>query len=447
MAEPSRSAFGPPASAGSLPPASAGSLRNYSPSNASRPGSGTLFLRAEPGASRSPVGERAVVQPASPQTVPVKVLLPSELPYASAQPFAQDTYSSSYRPSSQPMIRPSQRADFVGPNLERGIVGSVEAAGYVGDTVSVGYNAVSGGIYHVGNKIYYEGEKLVGEKTEGGCLPDLIALYLLVMLLVIPVWSAVKLLHDPTFMYFCGERLPTALLYLCAGLVSVFASTAIIMTTFAKKKYHTEQNVMAALILFLLALAAGLLVFHLAFQKQAGSAVNELMQNCNMGPRTGPLYDEYTALTNLRNSNVSCLSMSTVEKCPGYNETATDYAPVLKSIEMDLMCAGFCYTPPLTGAVNITLSSIVNITSFYPRALFSPLLHQGSCQGMAGRHLKTVVGDLATGFLFEALFLIGACIVVGYLQMFGMCIKGPAPRTKSVMKAATPSPAYGTLMT
>lgn len=371
--------------------------------------------------------------------MPVKVHVPTEFPTFSTEPFAQDTYSSSYRPSAQPIFRPSQRVPTASKTADFG----------------QSTNPISSSVAYAGNSIWDEGEMLVSDKAQGGCLPDIMALYLLVMLLIIPAWSAIQLLQDPTYMYLFGDSLPAALLYTCVGVISLFAAASILFASFAKKGYRTEQTVLSTGLLFLLGIAVALLIFHTSFKKQARIATQQLYDNCKGGERTRYLYDTYTNLTQLRDSNETCGGLSTVERCAGYNETY--YSQVLKSIESDLMCSGFCYTPPAVGVANSTNSTnsstlVLNssaIASLYPRALFSPLLHQGSCQGMAGRHINTLIGDMATGFQFEALFLICATIIVGYLKLFGICFKSQTRNTKALVdtyRVATAAPVYGTLM-
>jgi hypothetical protein len=96
--------------------------------------------------------------------------------------------------------------------------------------------------------------------------------------------------------------------------------------------------------------------------------------------------------------------MDSVEKCMDFKPTK--YSTVLKSMELDLACAGFCY--------RVTGSSATHDSSYhqdYPPTLFSKGNYKLSCDGMAARNLEHFVGTVADqifqqGFLFLCLALV-----------------------------------------
>merc|ERR1719240_136864 len=69
-----------------------------------------------------------------------------------------------------------------------------------------------------------------------------------------------------------------------------------------------------------------------------------MLNNCETGERSRDLYVTSQALQEIRQSE-DCRDLYSVEQCVGFQNT--QYTRVLKSMEKDFRCAGYCYTPPL----------------------------------------------------------------------------------------------------
>jgi len=135
----------------------------------------------------------------------------------------------------------------------------------------------------------------------------------------------------------------------------------------------------------------------------AETAHAELYDVCQTGPRSGKLYEEAEALKTMRTVSACALQVS-VEMCEGFK--ASKENEVLKSMENDFQCSGFCVGPS---------------DSPIP-ALFSQKSSEVSCDGAAARNMENLVKEVGhqaflTGLVFSiTAFLLWIFITLGLLE-------------------------------
>jgi len=238
----------------------------------------------------------------------------------------------------------------------------------------------------------------------------------LALLVLIPVWDGVELLHDPVWMYMAGGRLPHILIG-CAAIPFLFVITVSFLLCCGHRASgaRTEQTLLGTALLFILLLGGVLLSVSQPIMKQTLLGKTDLLDNCQNSIKTHPLWMEYASLESLR-STADCKTKFSVEQCNGFKES--EHSLVLKQFEETLLCAGFCFYPQAG-------------SSSYPPALFTNFPEHGSCSAMAARNMESFVDDMAKQLLLEGLFLIGATIVQGFLMVLGLCNKKSNARKRA----------------
>lgn len=237
------------------------------------------------------------------------------------------------------------------------------------------------------------------------------------MLILIPVWDGISLLHDPVWMYMAGGRWPSILIACSVSIPVLFTITVIMLGNCGHRSSGStsEQTLLGAAVLFVLFFGCMLLVVSMPIAEQALAYKADFLSSCKTGAKTHALYAEYQVLQKLR-SDSACADMVSVEECSGYKETSQSIT--LRNFEESLTCAGFCYYPKVANST----------ANFYPPALFTKAAFQGSCSAMAARNMESFVSDMSRQLMFEGFFLMGASVLQGFLMLFGNVAKKDHPR-------------------
>jgi hypothetical protein len=218
---------------------------------------------------------------------------------------------------------------------------------------------------------------------------------LLILVSITPVWDCVILLWSDTYVYFLGRSTPFWVISFCIGIVVVFLIAMMAMERLSRMAHLTDQTFMYLFTATITTLGLGLLCFSLPLQWNTKVAYTELMRDCNIGPRTEPLYNYYNALLKMR-VEPDCINLESIEQCAGYEEHYP-FTGFLKQMELGYMCSGFCYglgDKPLALGDNSTLPLTAVLaqqaSEVSPSAgnLIEANQKQTSTRGHSGRHPK-----------------------------------------------------------
>uniref|UniRef100_A0A7S4VMG8 Uncharacterized protein n=1 Tax=Alexandrium monilatum TaxID=311494 RepID=A0A7S4VMG8_9DINO len=290
---------------------------------------------------------------------------------------------------------------------------------------------------------------------------------LIVMLCVVPVWNAVALMEDANYVFWVGTTVPTWMVCLCAGIVGLYVITIFVFFSTARPQVQTEQTIMMIANIFITLLGLLLMLLSLPLSRQSVDTYNNLMHRCDYSEQTHRMYEYSQVLHNIR-SMPECAHKFSVEECSGY-EDAPPYTTMLKTMESDFHCAGFCYrklpsvgmqtsntTAGVTLAQGLSVSrkrrhedhvvplalataasgqgklsaSDVDVQSAvarpitqYPPTLFSDANYQASCEGMAARDMKNFAGDVGFQTFYQGIYLVLVAIATGFLKLIGFCVR------------------------
>lgn len=166
--------------------------------------------------------------------------------------------------------------------------------------------------------------------------------FVLSMLVIVPVWNALRLLQDPAYTYFAGKAVPRGLLSVCLSLPIFYVCTVSLLFKRAALKVINEQTLLGVGILFLITLGFSLVVFSFPLRYEATTTYQDVVTSCQAGPKTRELYQTSQALQLLR-TDPACAQEHTVASCVGFQ--ATPFTKVLEDMEQRYKCAGFCFNP------------------------------------------------------------------------------------------------------
>merc|ERR1712137_170832 len=105
------------------------------------------------------------------------------------------------------------------------------------------------------------------------------------------------------------------------------------------------------------------------------------------------------------------------------------YATVLKAMETDFLCSGFCYTNTTTTSMAVRASNQqkfnfpgrLGATVSYPETLFSNGDYTASCDGMAARDGSIFVDDIAKQTYYEGIVLVRIAVLISIMRLFSVC--------------------------
>lgn len=315
-------------------------------------------------------------------------------------------------------------------------------------------------------------------KAAAATTATIVGTFALGMLIVVPIWNALLMRDDPTYVYLQGERLPNIIIISCASVVYLYLMCVPVLYCCAPRELHTEQSVLLVSMVFVITLAA--IFLGIGNFSDFESLESDIWRDCSSGPMTHKLFEQSQVLQGLR-ADPKCANQTSVELCEGY--VATPEAAVLKAMEDRMHCAGFCFDPTVTRlgitaemqkvAMNVTgskndsaLMAAMNATDDadalaflqvgsqrgsmarrliaqeaksawvpergrgiyqpYPPTLFSAANFQASCDGMTARSFKDykdLVQDTATTQGFTLGF---ACVLVAFLKLISTCTESMA---------------------
>jgi len=292
---------------------------------------------------------------------------------------------------------------------------------------------------------------------------------LLSMLCVVPMSNAISLLMDNNYVFWIGRSLPITLIGFCLGMILVYIVTIMTFFGYARPSVQTEQTIIMIAQIFITLFGLILMLCSLPLSRQTAESYNNLMHRCDFAEQSHRMFEYSQVLYNIR-LQPECLKKFSVEECDGYAD-APPYTTMLKSMETDFRCSGFCYRKPdgdvsnkvenkqtveptaawqrannPTSALHlgskhhkhhkrkdhISKVSLVEANATeaeaeapanqYPPTLFSDGNYQASCEGMAARDLRNFAGDIGFQTFIQGVCLAFIAILTGFLKLIGFCV-------------------------
>eukprot|EP00747_Dinoflagellata_sp_TGD_P162110 gnl/TRDRNA2_/TRDRNA2_179338_c0_seq1.p1 gnl/TRDRNA2_/TRDRNA2_179338_c0~~gnl/TRDRNA2_/TRDRNA2_179338_c0_seq1.p1 ORF type:complete len:551 (+),score=57.66 gnl/TRDRNA2_/TRDRNA2_179338_c0_seq1:81-1655(+) len=286
----------------------------------------------------------------------------------------------------------------------------------------------------------------------------IIGMFVLLMLILNPVWNALALLQDEMYVYVQGKTTPFLMIGSCAFVYVAYALILIFFFRYGRRETQTEKTLLIICNLLITLLGVVLLVLSVPPRMDAGEARRDILKHCASSDATRDLYTKYVELASLRGDD-KCIHRSSVEDCDGFNSTRE--ADVLKYMEMNLHCSGFCssargYDSNVTqakmmaGTTTTTVAPILlqrgkaiqlpshlpnasaknvpgDLTDSdaitYPPTLFTKRNFRSSCEGMAARHFDNFVEEVSQMVFWEGICLVSVALGMAFLGVLGLCVK------------------------
>lgn len=172
-----------------------------------------------------------------------------------------------------------------------------------------------------------------------------VGFYVLLMLVMVPLWNANRLLLDPSFAFFAGKNIPRGMLSVCVSIPILYTCTVSLIFKRGSLQAITEQTMLAAVLAFIALLGLAFLLLSIPISYHAASTYDDIARDCTTSDKSRELFQTSQALQYLKQSE-ACAGMISVTQCPGYTDTT--YAAVLKDFEFEYSCSGYCYqtAPP-----------------------------------------------------------------------------------------------------
>jgi len=173
---------------------------------------------------------------------------------------------------------------------------------------------------------------------------------LLVLLITItPMWHAYRLMWSSSFVFFIGRSTCFFIIVVCLSIVCFFSLAMLLLERFGRVEVKTDETIMYLFTSTITALGLFLLFMSVPLHSDARAVMDELTYSCGTGAQTQQLYAYYNVLLKMRLQS-DCKSLPSIEQCPGYQEQLP-YTGLLKDMEANYQCSGFCYKSNSTNAV------------------------------------------------------------------------------------------------
>jgi len=282
------------------------------------------------------------------------------------------------------------------------------------------------------------------------------------LLLMLPFWNAVLMLHDPVFVHFLGRGIPAGIITTSVCLMAFYIVVILLFFRCSQKAARGEQNFLMIGNLFVTALGALVLIISMPVRRNGVAFAAEIWGKCQYGLKAHALYKTYRELATLRRTP-GCATMASVESCPGFEWTP--HTQLLKEMELKYKCSGWCSPPQLVsgtggdyaaGGLNLLqvdggaedgrggpsskasrlwafrdlrlnlaqgTAGPEGATYVYPPTLFSTMNFQATCDGMAARDTQYFLSNAADELYYEGVYLLMISIAIGFLKLMGFCVK------------------------
>lgn len=264
-----------------------------------------------------------------------------------------------------------------------------------------------------------------GEESKPSSEPPtlIVGLFIAVLFICMPVWSAITLLTDEIVSYFIIWW-PLIVILICGALMLVLFAFFLCFLWCGGHRVHSGQPSLNILALFVMLYAALIVAMSYPLSEQAYTIKQEVRYSCGGGRHTHLLYDEYLRLSQLR-SDPDCMTSTSVSDCDGFNPTKE--GTMLEKFESELSCSGYCSQfigldlslAPVPFAFGDTwqLGNPRQSYAIYPPTLFSQNNWTASCSGMSMRNVVAYLGDISDETFWEGVVLFLIISIAGCVAL------------------------------
>jgi NADH:ubiquinone oxidoreductase subunit 6 (subunit J) len=243
-------------------------------------------------------------------------------------------------------------------------------------------------------------------KSDDKSLSLMLGFFVLAVLLFRPVCNAMLWAQQSEILFFVGAFrvyvfiMPVLVLPLYVMTITVFFHRS-------SPEVRTYKTGIMISCLFITLVGVLNIVLSQPLVYRSIQAFDDLWSECGYSDVSRLVYKEYVYLYAVR-LQPACLRMESVELCDGFIQS--DHAAVLKAMERNLECSGFCHTDYTVDSA--TYSSQVNKTAPYPPTLFSQANYQAGCDSMLARELKDWVAETASETFLAGFVLLCSAVVL-----------------------------------
>jgi len=278
---------------------------------------------------------------------------------------------------------------------------------------------------------------------------------LLACLSAVPIWNALILLQDSNYIFWANNRIPRTIIIGCFCIIIFYAVTVMLFFTKPHAATQIENTVMIIGNITITLFGLFLMFASVPLTHQVELTTLNLLHRCETSEQTHRLYEYSQVLQNIR-ATPECAGKYSIEECHGY-EDAPPFTTMLKGMEMNFRCAGFCYSPPSVASESapaapdgiaatalistkrnlrhqlLDTDAVQNEESVqetldrmnlptYPPTLFSDENFQASCDAQAARDMKFFAGDIGKQMFWQGIYFVLISVFTGFMGLAGMCV-------------------------
>jgi hypothetical protein len=263
----------------------------------------------------------------------------------------------------------------------------------------------------------------LGRKPRRTLTPELgytvAGLFLLGMLSFIPCWNAAAMFGSSAFVTFVGDYFPRLIVASCFSVLLLFVAATALFFAAAPVHMQTDQVMMMMGSSFITLMGVLFILIASPLQRAGANSARDLWENCQFGARSHKVFAESNRLQLLR-SQESCASQDSIESCPGFDKNATPAVFLLRDMERDFFCSGFCHRQALAAEALSTRDTKASLPPA-PATLFDPIPRNASCDGMAAREISAMSEVVSEQLFAQGTVLVIIALLAGCLRMLGVC--------------------------
>jgi len=282
-----------------------------------------------------------------------------------------------------------------------------------------------------------------------GLIPSEAYVMLVLAFFLMMIWRAVPIIYIDgmaaavswflSFFYFfrllCFSTDAAATILAC--LVTIIGLYILSLNAFFASSRRTDVKPMTRWLYqlfgcFLLIMGVVLILLSVPISFESHRAYTEITVSGEIGERTYNLFVTSQALQALRQSN-GCKELTTVENCVGFQHTK--YTRLLKTMEFELKCAGFCYNATQVKTFMLEPTTTISPWTDYiapapvdlfdapvdpllPPTLFSIVNYQAACDSSAARLMQGFVEPIGIQIYYQGIVLTVGALLLLLTQCF-----------------------------
>lgn len=218
-------------------------------------------------------------------------------------------------------------------------------------------------------------------------------------IVLLPICDALRLMNDPSFVFFVGRYWPGQIVGYCFFAWGLYVTMVLTFFKCAREDGKTAVSFFMIAAIMLTLVGLGMLLLAGPLMRETQVAYNDIFMNCQFSPRTRRLYEYATVLHGVR-ASPGCVDQDSIRSCDGYAD-ANPYTGLLQALETKYQCSGFCFGNATMAAAAAAVAIIPSpggaVTTTLPASkLFSTAGRPGLVQALqraASKRAATLSAD------------------------------------------------------